>query len=599
MSDHKRRDIKIFVASPSDVLSERNAIEEAADIINKSQDDYFLKVVKWETSVTPGIGDDAQSVVEEQIGKFTDYDIFILIMWHKFGSPTKDGRTGTLREFEAAYASWKRTQKPYIMTYFCNASLPPSDIDPMQLFNVAEFKKRKEIKEESLYHEYSVRDEFVQTARTHLWKVTERIGNKPHFSKKEFIGEGVELLYQDITKAQHTFDGVVYTTPLVKSHQLSDQLDCNVYLKLENLQTTGSFKIRGAMSATTAYFREGHLHFVTASAGNHGLGIAFASKRIGAQSTVFMPIDTPLTKVKAVEKYTDNVILQGNSFDETKDIALKFCRAKDFKFIHPFDDEKVIAGQGTIGLELINQWPKDEPPDYVLIPVGGAGLLAGVGVVLKKVWPNTRVVAVEAENMPGFAHAINSGRSRFDGGKPTLADGIAVAEIGRLTYPIAKDICNDIWLVSEENIAQAIAMLMEESKIVVEGAGATTLGAVLGQLSQNTKAIRGKDIVLVISGGNVDSMRISMLLRRGLYLQQRLALFRFTVTDRPGRIAAIGTVFAEANVNIIDLQHHPLSEQLRVGMTFVDVIVETRDAEHTEMLLAKLRDRGHDVMIIR
>jgi threonine dehydratase len=390
----------------------------------------------------------------------------------------------------------------------------------------------------------------------------------------------------------------IYKTPIVKAKRISRQIACtDIFLKLENVQSTGSFKIRGAMNAVRLRQKK-DATFVTASAGNHGLGVAYSAWLCGARAEIFMPTTTPLTKQRAVEQYTDKIHLVGKSFQETNDIALKFCAQKGCNYIHPYNDLDVVAGQGTMGLEIIKQMGS-HPPDMVFVPVGGGGLIAGVATVLKQKWPRVKVIAVEPRNVPSFSTSLKRKKVTRITPKPTIADGVAVAQVGSEVFPINKELVDDVWLVSEEYVAKAIVRFVEDSRIVAEGAGACGLGAILEKTDADPDAVAGQRLLVIVSGGNLDINALSVLLQRGLVIEGRVSHYQFSGLDRPGTLAQITRSFAEAGVNILDLEHSRFSGRIRVGMTMVDVFVETRGPAHQEELLNHLKNLGHEVELIR
>lgn len=410
--------------------------------------------------------------------------------------------------------------------------------------------------------------------------------------------KAIHTLFDNVNAAYNRIRDDIYKTPIVRAKRLSRQISCNdIFLKLENIQSTGSFKIRGALNAVLLR-KQKDRPFVTASAGNHGLGVAYSAWLCGRQSEIFMPETTPLTKRRAVESYSDKIHLVGSSFQETNDRALTFCADKGYDFIHPYNDLDVVAGQGTVGLEIADQMA-DQPPDMVFVPVGGGGLIAGVATVLKKRWPKVKIIGVEPCNMPSMTTSFKKKTVTRIESKPTIADGVAVAQVGETVFGINRKLIDDIWLVSEEYVAKAIVRFVEDSRIVVEGAGACALGAILEKTDQVPDILEAKRLLVIVSGGNLDINSLSVILRRGLAIEGRVSHYRFSSFDRPGTLAKITGDFAQAGINILDIEHSRFSGRIKIGMTMVDIFVETRGPSHQMELLAHLKQQGHRVELIK
>ncbi len=385
----------------------------------------------------------------------------------------------------------------------------------------------------------------------------------------------------------------VRRTELIHSHYFSEKLGFPLYFKCENLQRTGSFKIRGALNFMTAQPRENLAKgVITASAGNHAQGVAFSADLLGVKATVFMPESTPPQKVFATRDYGAEVMLVGNNFDEAFAAAEKRGKESGALFVHPFDDPLVMAGQGTIGLELLH-----ELPDLanVIIPIGGGGLLSGIGSAIKATRPEVRIIGVEAAAAPSMHYSLKKGRVAETPLAFSLADGIAVKKVGRNTFPIVRDVADDVVLVEEEEIAQAIVALLERTKLLVEGAGAVPLAAVL---NNKVPAISGKTVCL-LSGGNIDVRTIAVVVERGLLAAGRYLKLKVELADVPGSLAKLATDVAAARANIYLISHDRRSIALPLGRTEVLLELETRGYEHMEEVIEYLTARGYDVEVLK
>ena len=369
-------------------------------------------------------------------------------------------------------------------------------------------------------------------------------------------------------------------------------------LQLENLQNTGSFKYRGATNAIERLHEDGRQPvIVAASAGNHALGVAVASKHRGFEYHIFMPESTPLTKTAAVRRYTGDVVLAGIDFDDCERQSREYAEKRDAVFVHPFDDPDVVAGQGTIGVELVNDWKEiaDEnrnldSPDYLIIPCGGGGLLAGIGTVIAKEWPKTTIIAVEPERVPSLSAAFEQGSPSRVSGDSTIAEGAAVRLIGKNTLACVQKFLHPdhIWAVTENNIAVAILSLMEDARVLAEGAAAIPLAAMIQKESEARGFFRAKTVICLVSGGNFDISSLSAVVSRGLVLQSRRTKFRFRVRDRPGALADITKALSEAGVNIVELDHTRYSDDIDLDEAEVIAVVETQDARHADEVFQSL-----------
>lgn len=390
----------------------------------------------------------------------------------------------------------------------------------------------------------------------------------------------------DIRRAASDMQGVLNRTPLVRSIALGDELGAEVWLKLENLQVTGSFKARGAMIRLAALSEEERSRGVIAmSAGNHAQGVAFHAGRMGIPATIVMPRHTPFTKVARTEAHGATVELVGDDVAEAADAAARIAEETGATFIHPFDDPLVIAGQGTVGLEMLEACPD---LDDIVVPIGGGGLIAGIAIAAAALRPDTRVYGVQSDAFPFMQRALGRGHGTNARTEVGVAEGIAVKRPGALTQRIVGDLVPEIGLVSDNDIERAIQRLAEQEKIVAEGAGAAGVAALLARPDD----WRGRKIGIVICGGNIDSRLLSTILLRGLARDGRMARLRITLPDKPGALASISTLIGEAGANIVEIVHQRLFYDLPVRYAEVDVALETRNRRHVDKLIQILEARG-------
>jgi threonine dehydratase len=380
----------------------------------------------------------------------------------------------------------------------------------------------------------------------------------------------------EIERARERLAGVARVTPVFPSETLSRLTGRSVRLKAENLQRTGSFKIRGAYTKLSSLEPERlAAGVVAASAGNHGQAVAWAARELGAPARIFMPQDSPMAKVDATRNYGAEVDLTGPAFEETLAEAQAYVEGSGGTFVHPYEDTFVMSGQGTIGLELAEQ--VDEL-DTVVLPIGGGGLASGISLALRAVRPGLRLVGVQAAG------------TRPGGSGHTIADGIAVKQPGDLTMGILGETLDDIVTVEDEQIAEAIVLLAERTKLVVEGAGAASVAAVLGGLVGGSGAV-----LALLSGGNIDASLMVQVMRRGLALHGRYLVLRTRVPDRPGELAELLGRLAGERVKVVEVEHQRESPGIPVGYTGVELTLLTRDDEHCERLLAQLGGWGYPV----
>lgn len=395
---------------------------------------------------------------------------------------------------------------------------------------------------------------------------------------------GMTVTIEDIRAAAAVLAGQVVDTPCLHSRTLSEITGAQVYLKFENHQFTASFKERGALvklaSLEAAAAAKG---VIACSAGNHAQGVAYHAARLGIPAVIVMPRHTPFVKVEHTRKHGAEVILHGDNFDEAKAHALSLARSRGLTLVHPYDDEKVIAGQGTIALEMLRSHPRI---DLLLIAVGGGGLVSGIATAAHALKPGIEVVGVETVRFPSMYHALRGTPPEF--GASTIADGIAVKEPGRLTKEIVSRLVSDIVLVDEGDIEQAIVMLLEIEKTVVEGAGAASLAALLREPGR----FRGRHVGLVLCGGNIDPLMLAGIIERGMVRAGRLARVRVEVRDLPGSLAKVTACVAEQNANIEEVHHQRAFTQLAVQNAEVDLVLKTRNHEHVREIVAALAAAG-------
>ena len=391
----------------------------------------------------------------------------------------------------------------------------------------------------------------------------------------------------DIEAAGANVYQVAHKTPLLVSSRLSERFGREVYLKAESLQYTGSFKVRGAANRLAALTAdEQRRGVIAASAGNHAQGVAVAARRLGIKATVVMPRQATLAKVQATRRYGATVVLEGESFAAAMDRAQSLAQEHGLIFIPAFDDERVIAGQGTLGLELLEDCPE---ADEVIVPVGGGGLIAGIATALKEQNAGVRIAGVQAIAAPAAALSYQRGRRTERVPVPTIADGVALAAPGRLTLPVIRRYVDAIATVDEETIAQAIVLLLEDAKLVVEGAGALGLAALLSGAIEP----RGAKTVVVLSGGNIDINMLATIVQRGLLYENRYFNLRIEFEDRPGSLAEILNLVAGTGANVLDVTHIREEPYLPLRGVEVRLLLETRDLEHIEEITSLVLKDGY------
>ncbi len=392
---------------------------------------------------------------------------------------------------------------------------------------------------------------------------------------------------REIEAARARIRDAIYVSPCASSETFTRVAGARVYLKLENLQMTGSFKERGALSKLSSLTPEERARGVmAASAGNHAQGVAYHATRLGIRARIFMPLTTPLIKVSSTRGYGAEVVLHGANYDEAFAEATRQCQEHGWIFVHPFDDEAVIAGQGTVGLEIIEQNPYLEA---AVIPIGGGGLAAGVACALKETNPKIKVIGVQTARLPSMRAALAEGRPVTMAAATTIADGIAVRRAGELTLPLCARYLDDVVTVDEEEIANAILFLLEREKTMAEGAGAAGVAALL----QHKTGLDGKRVVCIVGGGNIDVNFLSRIIERGLVKDGRLVRLRFRIPDFPGALHALTGIVAGAHANIISIGHDRAYHGTLLGQTAVDLTLETRGSEHIDDLVSRFQEAGY------
>ena len=400
--------------------------------------------------------------------------------------------------------------------------------------------------------------------------------------------ETTTLTLADILAARERIDSSIYKTPCAHSKMLSRSTGQNIYLKLENLQMTGSFKERGALNKiATLTAEQGKRGVVAASAGNHAQGVAYHATERGIRAVIVMPLTTPLVKVQATRGFGAEVVLHGANYDEACTEATRLCAEQGMVFIHPFDDPLVMAGQGTIGLELLEQV---EDLEAVVVSIGGGGLIGGIACAVKESNPKVRVVGVQTERLPSMKEAVAAHHPVTLDPSTTIADGIAVRRAGEVTFPVVERYVDEIVTVDEDEIASSILTLLEREKTLAEGAGATALAALL---QQRTSLPLGTRTAVLVSGGNIDVTLLSRIIERGLVQDGRLIRLRIFLLDKPGALLELTEIIASHRVNIVDTLYNRAYYGVNLGDTAIDITMETRGREQVNELLAALDEAGY------
>ena len=396
------------------------------------------------------------------------------------------------------------------------------------------------------------------------------------------------LNLEKITEAKKRIEGVVVETPLAYAPYLSEITEMNVYLKKENLQITGAFKIRGAYNKIASLSQKEREHgVVAASAGNHAQGVALSANLFNIKAVIVMPESTPLTKINGVKHYGAEVILAGSNYDEAYAYAVEYGKEHKLTFVHPFEDEEVIAGQGTVGVEILQKAPE---LDAVIVPIGGGGLIAGVATAIKESNPNIKVIGVSASGAPAFRDSYELKKPVDSTSVRTIADGIAVRDTSPVTLEYALKNVDEVISVDDEEIASAILYLLEKQKLVVEGAGAVGVAALLHHKLDDLK---GKNVAVVLSGGNMDVTLLSVIIEKGLLKSHRKMKVTVTLIDKPGSLMRFTEILQQLNANIVHIAYDRTSISLDYGDANVTVHMETKGKAHQEEIRKVLKEEGY------
>lgn len=393
----------------------------------------------------------------------------------------------------------------------------------------------------------------------------------------------------DVERAALVLSGAIAMTPCDRSMTLSRELSCELWLKFENLQFTASYKERGALNRLSALTAEERQRGVIAmSAGNHAQGVSYHAGRLGIPATIVMPEGTPQVKAENTRRWGANVILTGKTLEEAARFARSYGAEKGLVFVHPYDDPLVIAGQGTVALEMLRAVPQLE---VLIVPVGGGGLIGGMAVAAKALKPEIEIVGVEAALYPSVYNAIKGTHLPVQG--DTIAEGIAVRDPGAVAAPILRDLVDDIVLVGETHMERALYALLMIEKTVVEGAGAAGLAAMMA----DRERFRGRKVGLVLTGGNIDARLLASVLTRELAREGRLSRLTIDIPDRPGELARVATVLGQVGANIVEVYHQRVFTDLPARGTELNLVIETRDREHLESVLAALKGAGYQTLV--
>jgi threonine dehydratase len=423
-----------------------------------------------------------------------------------------------------------------------------------------------------------------------LWRLSTAVSNKNYTGERRIR---CMLDLDDIREARERVENVARHTPLERSHSFSDLSGAAVHPKLEAFQRTGSFKIRGASNRiATLTDEEQAAGVVTASAGNHAQGVALAATRAEVDSVVVMPERAPIAKVKATRSYGAEVVLHGEDYDAAQARAHEIEADENRTYVHAFDDLHVMAGQGTIGLEIMDDLPSVET---VVVPIGGGGLISGIATAIKEQAPDVRMVGVQAEGASSVAKSLEKGTVQALDGVDTIADGIATRQVGEHTFPIIEERVDEVVTVSDPEIAVAITKLLERSKTLIEGAGAVPMAAILAEAFEYSA---DEVIVPVLCGGNIDLNMLRTVIMRGLVESGRYLRLRTTLADQPGSLERLLEIIAEQRANIYAIQHDRTSRDIGMTATEVEIDLETRGESHVEELLSELETNGYEVDVL-
>ncbi len=393
---------------------------------------------------------------------------------------------------------------------------------------------------------------------------------------------------EKVQKAAQRLENIAQKTPLAYAPILSELSGYNIYLKKDNLQVTGSFKLRGAFNKIATLIESGDRRgVVAASAGNHAQGVAFGAKYFKIDATIFMPEATPLNKVQGVKANGANVVLKGSNYDEAYSFAIEYAKEKNLSFVHPFADDEVIAGQGSIFLEIFKEI---DNLDAIIVPVGGGGLISGIAVAAKELNPNIKVIGIASAGAPAMANSFKKGRALSTNSVRTIADGIAVKNASEFTLEYILKLVDDILLVCDDEIASGILFLLERQKLLVEGAGAVGVAALLHNkidLEPNS------NVAIILSGGNIDVTMLNLIIEKGLLKSYRKMKLVVTLIDKPGALEEFSHLMREVSANIVHIGYDRTSTDLEFGDAHVTVALETKGEHHQEQIRDILRDNGY------
>lgn len=409
-----------------------------------------------------------------------------------------------------------------------------------------------------------------------------------HFSENKIGGK--ELTLEDILEARKRIENICINTRLIYSHEYSKESGNEVYIKPENLQITGAFKLRGALNKISKLSEDKKQKgLIASSAGNHAQGIAYAANKLGIKATIVMPETTPLIKVQATENYGAKVVLKGNVYDDAYEEARRLEKENGYIFVHPFDDLDVMAGQGTIALEIIEEL---NDVDAILVPIGGGGLISGIAVAAKALKPQIKIIGVQADGANPMKKSFDSGKLVSAETIDTIADGAAVKSPGEQTFKVVKEYVDEIVTVSDQELMDAVYILLEKHKLVAEATGAMSLAAL------NKLNFKCKKVVSIISGGNIDIVTMSAVLNHGLLSRGRILCFSVKLKDTPGQLLEIAKILSDKKANVIKLDHNQFKAIDRLKHVVLEVTVETNGHHHIDEIIQALNEQGYNVDII-
>ncbi len=391
-----------------------------------------------------------------------------------------------------------------------------------------------------------------------------------------------------IVKAKRLISDVVAKTPFVYAPILSDKVKANVFLKKENLQLTGAYKIRGAFNKIASLSEEEKQRgVVAASAGNHAQGVAYSARHFGIKAVIIMPEATPLLKVTGTKALGAEVILHGDNYDEAYEYALKYAEENSLSFIHPFEDEKIMAGQGTVALEMLDEINN---LNTILVPIGGGGLISGVASAIKQIDPSIRVIGVTSSGAPAMYNSYRAKKAQNTKSVRTIADGIAVRDVSEVTLKHILELVDDVIQVDDEEIASAVLFLLEKQKLVVEGGGAVGVAALM---HEKFKFEKDENIGVILSGGNIDVQMLSVIIEKGLIKTHRKMKLLVTLIDKPGALMYLTDILRDASANIIQIDYDRTSTKLAYGDAKITIVLETKGKEHQDEIKSMLKKSGY------